>query len=94
MADIARIGPGDDPRETLCDFFGQLEAGEPHPRAQEAVNHFREVGKLVNQQNVDFRALVLESVLVLMAMAQVDFRAIPEPDFPLHNLAELVIAPG
>src|SRR5262249_35992185 len=61
---------------------------------EKSVNDLREVRQLINNENVDFSALVFEPVLLILAVAQINPRAIPEADFILNDLTPASIDPS
>jgi hypothetical protein len=52
------------------------------------------VRHLINQEDVDFRALVTVDRVFVFAMAEVNLAAIPEPDFVVNDGAKLRLNPG
>ncbi|MNE68864.1 hypothetical protein D3C80_1645460 [compost metagenome] len=52
------------------------------------------MGKLVDQQHMDFSALILEPVLLVLAVAEINLAAIPEANLVLDDLDELAFHPA
>src|SRR6185437_13640401 len=70
------------------------EADLPHTPPQKAVDHVRKGRQLIDEQDVNLRPEILEAVLFLMAVTEIDFAAVPEPDFVLHDNSEARGDPG
>jgi hypothetical protein len=81
VPDVARVGAAQDAREQAAVFGRQDDADHAHAAPKEPVHLLGEVGQLVDQQDVDFRALVLVDVVFGLAVAEVDPTAVPESDF-------------
>jgi hypothetical protein len=94
VADIAGIGAAQDARKAARVLLGERDADHAHAVAQEAIHAFREVGELVDQQGVDLGALVFVDVVLLVAVAQEDARAVPEADLVRDDLALADRHPG
>src|SRR6185437_11653949 len=88
MTDVARIGTAQDARKLPCVLCRQINADHATAAPQEPIDDIREVGEFVDQKDVDFSALIFVSVAVILTMAEVDPRAVPEPDFLLDDLDE------
>jgi hypothetical protein len=97
VADVARVGAADDAREVGAqagELGREVDAHHAHARAQEPVDDLGKVGQLVDQQDVDLGALVLEAVLLLVAVAEVDAGAVElEADLALDDLDEAGLDP-
>ncbi|MCY1547277.1 hypothetical protein D9M68_833240 [compost metagenome] len=80
MSDTARVRPVHDAREQPDVLGRHPQPAKATPPAQVAIDDVREVRQLVDHQDVDFRALVLEPVLLVLAMAKVNLCPVPELD--------------
>ena len=78
MADIARVAATQHQRQLVLILTRHIQAAKPHTPTQKAVNYLGKQGQLVHQQNMYLRALILIHILFMLAMAQIDFRAVPK----------------
>ena len=78
MADIARVAATQHQRQLMLILTRHIQAAKPHTPTQKAVNRLGKQGQLVHQQNMYLRALILIHILFMLAMAQIDFRAVPK----------------
>jgi hypothetical protein len=89
VAQVSWVRAANDAWKFASVFGHQVEADGANAASQEAVNDLREVRQLVDQENVDFRPLVLKPVSLILHVAEVDFRAVPKSYFVIANdLAE------
>lgn len=80
MAHAAGVRSGHHAGEQAHVLLWQLQPAQTAPTAQVAVNLVREVGQLVHHEDVNLGALVLGDVLLVLAVAEVDLRTVPELD--------------
>ncbi len=80
MPDVAGVGGTQDPGELADILRREHDADHAHAVAQETVHLVGEVRQLVDQQDVDFRALVFVDIVLCLAVTEIDHRAVPEPD--------------
>jgi hypothetical protein len=93
MPDIARVGAAQDARKATLVKIRHPDADHAHAHAQEAVHRLGEMRQLVDQQHVHLGALVLVHVLLVLAVAEIDPRAVLEADLVLDDLAAAVRDP-
>ena len=94
MADAAGVCATKDAREEAAPFLRQGDPHHAHPVAQKTVDDLGEVGELVDDQDVDLGALIFEPVLLVLAVAEIDLRAVPEPDLVLDDIDEAAAFPA
>ena len=80
MPDAPRVRAANDAREQAAIALWHLQATQAAAAAQVAVNLLGEVRQLIDQKHMDLRALILDDVLLVLAVAKVDLRAVPELD--------------
>ena len=93
MADVAGVRAAEDAREKAFVLLGNLEADGANAVPEKAIDDLAEVCQLIDEKNVDLGALIFETVLLVLDMAEEDLRAVPEPDLALDDLGEPGIHP-
>lgn len=90
LTDSARVRPAENVREVAGVLLGKLYADDGHAVAEEPVKSLGEAGQLVDQQDVDFGALILKRSFSSLRWPRWILGPIPEPNFILDDGAEAV----